>query len=75
MKVQIDAVWYDCDSAGKKIKVTSGTNGEYICPTPANKWCSEVNSYSSWPQFLSIDPKKGRIGDSITVKGNSFLGD
>jgi hypothetical protein len=67
-KVKIGSIWYDCRAAGERITITNGFDGSYECPTPVDKWCSEVPNYSSWPRFLSIAPEKGTIGTLVTIE-------
>jgi len=68
LKVRVGYVWYDCTSDGQHITPTSGFDGYFICPTPANKWCPEVPSYTTWPVFLSVSPTSGSLGGSVTVE-------
>jgi len=72
-KVKIGYIWYDCEQDGQKIQVTSGFDGYYVCPTPANKWCSQVPSYSSWPSFVSINTSEGSVGTPVSIDGNRIF--
>jgi hypothetical protein len=66
-KVKIGNSWYDCRTDGERITV-NGFDGFFICPTPFNKWCSQVPNYPSWPRFISISPPEGTVGDQVTVE-------
>jgi hypothetical protein len=65
--VKIGTIWYNCTADGPIITIKGG--GNYTCPVPANRWCSDVPNYDSWPTFESITPSKAFLGEEVTVIG------
>jgi len=74
LMMKVGEVWYDCSVPGSQIKTTEGFDGYYLCPSAEFSWCNEVVNYQStqWPQFVSVTPSKGAVGDTVTIVAQNF---
>lgn len=72
LRVKVDGYYYRCQYSGGSLPI-AGFGGSIDCsPKLADILCQNALEDDSWPLITSIEPKKAKPEETITIRGRGF---